>query len=107
VGAEGAAVGLIDNRTLVRRLVEASTGPTLSLPEPVLDHFMASWEASNRAVARRCFGDDDLFAGPRRTAGSTTAQRLEPERLDRFLSLDVVPATWHAPLRRLAEQEAR
>jgi hypothetical protein len=107
VEAEGAAVGLIDNRTLVRRLVEASTGPTLSLPEPVLDRFMASWEASNRAVARRCFGDDDLFAGPRRTAGSTTAQRLEPERLDRFLSLDVVPATWHAPLRRLAEQEAR
>ena len=107
VRTEGAVVGEVDNRRLVRRLVEASTGPTLSLPEPVLDGFMARWEASNRVVARRCFGDDDLFTVPRRTAGTTTEQRLDPERLDRFLALDAVPSAIHAPLRRLAEQEVR
>ncbi len=106
VRAEGAVVGVVDNRRLVRRLVEGSTGPTLTLPESVLDGFMAGWDGSNRAVARRWFGDDDLFTVPRRTERTTTQQRLDPERLDRFLALDHVPEPWHAPLRRIAEQEA-
>ena len=69
----------------------------------------ASWPAGTaptRAVARRWFGDGDLFTVPRRTEGTTTVQRLDPERLDRFLALDHVPEPWHDPLRRIAEQEA-
>ncbi len=103
--AEGAVVGVVDNRRLVRRLVETSTGPTLTLPDRLLDGFMAGWDETNRAVARRWFGDDDLFTVPRRTARTTTEQRLDPARLDRFLALDHVPEPWHAPLRRIAEQE--
>jgi hypothetical protein len=102
-----AEVGLVDNRRLVRRLVQMSSGPTLSLPETVLDHVMERWEQPNRAVARRCFGDEELFTEPRRTAGTTAEQRLDPSRLDRFLSLDGVPPRWHASLRRLAEEAAR
>ncbi len=54
---EGATAGLIDNRALVKRLTEVSTGPTLTLPASVLDAFMEHWEEANRAVAREFLGD--------------------------------------------------
>jgi hypothetical protein len=106
---EAATAGLIDNRSLTRRLAEASTGPTLTLPAPLLDEFMARWEESNRRVARDILGDGSgrLFQLTRKTANTTTEQRLAPSRLDHFLELSEVPEHMHAPLRGLAEREAR
>jgi hypothetical protein len=104
---EGAVPGLIDNRQLAARLTEAAAGPVLTLPEPVLDEFMAQWEQTNEQVARDFLGDGQpLFRLPRRTEGTTAEQRLDPARLDRFLELLQLPEQLHAPLRRLAEQEA-
>ena len=103
---EGAAVGLIDNRSIVKRLAPVSTGPTLTLPEHALDRFMAQWEESNREVARRYLGEDELFPTSRRTSGTTSRQYLDPHRLDHFLALAELPEQIHSPLRRLAEQEA-
>ena len=40
------------NRPLTAKLSRASDGPTLTLPAPVLDEFMAQWEESNQRVAR-------------------------------------------------------
>jgi hypothetical protein len=100
--------GLIDNRGLGRRLAEASTGPTLTLPEAQLDDFMAQWEESNRTVAREFLGDEtgQLFRAPRKTSNTTTEQHLDPARLDHFLTLLGIPEEMHAPLRRLVEREA-
>ncbi len=107
IGSEGAVAGRMDNRRLVTALGELSDGPVLTLPAPVLDAFMAQWEAPNHAVARTWFDDDGrLFRADRATEGTTTEQRLDPDRLDRFLALDEVPELWHAPLRVLAEREA-
>ncbi|MGH3506995.1 MAG: hypothetical protein ACRDO2_07300 [Nocardioidaceae bacterium] len=104
---EGARVGLIDNRQLTRRLAEVSHGPTLTLPGPVLDQFMARWEKPNRAVARRHFADaDELFRTPRKSRGTTTTQRLDHARLDHFLEVAEMPREVHAPLRQLARREA-
>ena len=109
VADEGASPGLIDNRALVKRLTEVSTGPTLTLPDSVLDAFMEQWEAANRAVAREFLGDEtgQLFRVPRKTRNTTTEQRLDPGRLDHFLTLLEVPEQMHAPLRRVAEHEAK
>jgi hypothetical protein len=103
-----AVPGLIDNQGLARRLAQASTGPTLTLPEPQLDEFMAQWEDSNRAVAREFLGDATgrLFRAPRKTRNTTTEQHLDPPRLDHFLTLLQLPEEMRAPLRRLVEREA-
>ena len=106
---EGATVGLIDNRKLVAKLAEAATGPTLTLPDPFLDRFMARWDDANRAVARRYLHDpaEELFRTPRKTDNTTTEQHLDPDRLDYFLTLLELPEQLHAPLRQLAEREAK
>ena len=107
VRRQGAEVGMINNRKLVRRLASRPAGPTLTLPGPVLDRFMAQWEDGNRRVAREWFGEDgDLFAAPRKSEGTTSDQRLDPERLDHFFAVAELPERLHAPLRRLAEREA-
>lgn len=109
VEQEAATVGLIDNRTLVARLTGASTGPVLTLPDRDLDHFMAQWEKPNRRVALDLVGDESgrLFRTPRKTHNTTTEQRLDPARLDHFLTVSEIPERAHAPMRRLAEREAR
>jgi hypothetical protein len=106
---EGATAGLIDNRALFKRLTEVSTGPTLTLPANVLDRFMDQWEESNRAVAREFLGDKtgQLFRAPRKTRNTTTEQRLDPARLDHFITLLELPKEMHSALRRLAEREAK
>ncbi len=105
---EAATVGVIDNRALVRRLSEASTGTIVTLPDRVLDEFMSRWTESNRAVARDFLGDEtgQLFRAPRRSSNATTEQRFDPARLDHFLAHLDLPEQWHAPLRRVAEREA-
>jgi hypothetical protein len=93
---------------LVSRLSEAADGPTLTLPEPVLDRFMAQWEESNRRVALDLVGDPSgaLFETPRKTRDTTTEQRLDPARLDHYLELLELPEPMHARFRRLVEREA-
>jgi hypothetical protein len=105
---EGGTPGLIDNRRLVPRLTAASTGPVLTLPGRVLDEFMSQWDDANAEVARRWLGDPtgELFHTPRRTASTTTEQRLDPGRLEHFLTLLELPGHLHAPLRELVEREA-
>jgi hypothetical protein len=106
---EGATAGLIDNRNLVARLSEASTGPVLTLPAPTLDAFMARWEGSNRDVARQFLADGSgrLFRADRKTRNTTTEQQLDPARVDELVALLELPDRWRDPLRRLAEREAR
>jgi hypothetical protein len=106
---EAAVPGLINNRKLVARLADSATGPTLTLPDSVLDEFMDSWEESNRAVARDFLGDEtgQLFRAPRKTRNTTTEQRLDPARLDHFLTLLELPERMHSPLRRLVERETK
>ena len=103
---EGAEPRQIDNRKLVTRLSEASTGPTLTLPDSVLDEYMATWEESNRAVARDFLNDEtgQLFRTPRKTANTTTEQRVDPARLDDFVTLLELPEEWRDPLHRLAAE---
>ncbi len=105
---EAAVPGLIDNRPLVRRLVEASDGPVLTLPASFLDEFMSRWEESNQQVARHFLGDPtgQLFRAPRKTTNTTTDQRLDPARLEHFFEVSELPEDLHAPLRRIAEREA-
>lgn len=106
---EEATVGLVDNRELHPRLVEASAGPTLTMPATFLDEFMAQWDASNRDVAVHFLGDESgqLFRTPRKTANTTTEQRLDPARLDHFLGLLELPEQVYPPLREIAEREAK
>jgi hypothetical protein len=70
---------------------------------------MEQWEASNRAVAREFLGDEtgQLFRAPRKTRNTTTEQRLDPARLDHFITLLELPERMHSPLRRLVEREAK
>jgi hypothetical protein len=105
---EGATPGLVDNRALVSTLAAASTGPTLTLPDSVLDRFMATWRDTNQRVAVDYLGDKSgqLFRQPRRTAHTTTEQRLDPARLERYVTLVGLPEELHEPLRRIAEREA-
>ncbi len=97
------------NNPLITRLAAASAGPTLTLSSPVLDEFMARWEQSNQDVARELLGDESgtLFHAPRRTHNTTTEQRLDPARLNQFLTLLELPEQVHAPLRALVEREAK
>ena len=90
-------------------VADIGTGPTLTLPEPELDRFMALWADSNAAVARDLLGEPDgeLFLTPRNTSGTTTEQRLDPARVPLDDSaLDALPDRIEAPLRRIAEREA-
>jgi hypothetical protein len=105
---EGASVGLIDNRTLVTRLAEHSTGPIPTLPADVLDGFMAQWAEGNQAVARRYLrdGSGELFRMPRKTDHTTTEQCLDPSRIGHFAALLDLPEQQHLPLRKMAEREA-
>ncbi len=106
---EGARAGLIDNRSLLTRLGRASTGPTLTLGSEALDAFMARWEQSNQRVAREFLkdGSDRLFDLPRKTRDTTVEQRLDPARVEHFVSLLELPEPMHSPLRALAEREAK
>lgn len=105
---DDAAALLDDKRPLVRRLAKASSGPTLTAPDSDLDDFMEQWEPSNQALAREMLGDPAgrLFEASRKTAGTTSEQRLDPGRLDHFVALGDLPVRLHAPLRELAEREA-
>ena len=105
---EGATPGLINNRALVVRLAEASTGPVLTLPPDVLDAFMEQWEETNRSVARDFLGEEDgeLFRAPRKSSNTTTDQRLDPARVADFVDLLELPGSLLGPLRRIAEREA-
>jgi hypothetical protein len=105
---EGARARLIGNADLVRVLAAHETGPALTLPAEQLDAVMARWEDSNRAVVRDFLGggDEPLFREHRKTSGTTTEQRLDPARLEHYLTLLELPEAVHAPLRRIAEREA-
>lgn len=106
---EEAAACAPANRRMVMRLAEACDGPTLTMPTPLLDEFMSRWEQSNQRVAREMLGDatGQLFAGPRKTSGTTAKQYLDPSRLDHYLTFLELPEQMHAPLRVLVEREAR
>lgn len=104
---EGARAGLIINRDRVERL-RVVPGPTLVLADDLLDRFMARWAESNRRVANEFLDDPSggLFRTPRSRDGTTTDQRLDPDRLDHFLALLDIPEQEHAGIRRIAEREA-
>ncbi|MDZ5623107.1 hypothetical protein SFC88_19870 [Nocardioides sp. HM23] len=105
---EGERPGLFGSHHHVVHLRGTDTGPVLTLPGPLLDRFMASWADANRRVAQEFLGDEsgDLFRSDRKTAGTTTAQRLDPARLDHYLELLEIPEEQHAAIRRIAEKEA-
>lgn len=104
---DGAHTRWMDNRRLHRVLSDVVDGPTLTLPEPVLDQFMAQFEDGNCEVARRWFGEDNgvLFPTPRRTTGTTSVQTIDPARIDHYVDLLNLPERYRRPLRILAEQE--
>lgn len=105
---EGARPGLFGNHHHVVRLREVPTGPVLTLPGPELDRFMATWSDSNRRVAQEFLGEasGELFASERKSAGTTTEQRLDPDRLDDYFELLEIPEPQHAAIRRIAQKEA-
>ncbi|MBO0844805.1 MAG: hypothetical protein J2P22_05250 [Nocardioides sp.] len=109
VESECATPGLIDNRAVAGVLLKASSGPTLTLPEPLRDAFMGQWEESNRAVAKTFLddGSEQLFRATRTARNVTSKQWLDPDRLPHFLELLELPEHVHVPLRRIAEREAR
>lgn len=96
------------HRRIVKRLLAASDGPTLSLSADDLERFMARHEESNRAVAGEFApGAPEALFGPRAASRSrTSVQRLDPARVDHFLALAGMPEAAHAHLRALAEREA-
>lgn len=104
---DGANTRWMDNRRIHRALGKVADGPTLTLPDPVLDDFMAQFEEGNREVARHWFGEQDgvLFRTPRRTAGTTSVQRIDPARIDHYIDLLALPEGYRRPLRIMAEQE--
>jgi hypothetical protein len=97
------------NRPFFGRLAAASTGPTLTMPGPVLDEFMAQWEESNRRVAVEILGDEDgqLFRAPRKTRNTTTEQHLDPTRIGHFRTVLDLPEQMQAALLDVAEREAK
>jgi hypothetical protein len=107
--AEGSATpGLIDNRDVVSRLAEVSSGPLLTLPGPALDRFMGRWETANELVAREFLGDPSgtLFRASRREVETTTEQSLDPARVDHFVAVAGLPEELRGPLRDLAARAA-
>jgi hypothetical protein len=109
VEQESAVPGLIDNRDLKQRLADAAHGPSLTLPAAFLDSFMTRWEASNEKVAREFLGDRSgiLFRAPRKSGGTTVDQRLDPARVEHFVRVTELSEDLVAPLRALAEREAK
>jgi hypothetical protein len=105
---EDAATLMKLDRRLVNELADISTGPTLTLPDPILEDFMAKCAEPNRRVALEFVGDasGELFDTPRKTRHTSTEQYLDPERLDHFLARLALPEQLHAPLRALVEREA-
>lgn len=107
---EGALPGwqVRDQRQLADHLAALSTGPTLTLPAQVLEQFMAPWIEGNRAVAREFLPEHagDLFQAPRKSAGTTTEQRLDPQRAEELLSAVTLPERAHDTIRALAVREA-
>jgi hypothetical protein len=98
----------IDNRRLVKRLWDEPRGPTITLPDHVLDRFMNRWRDANVEVARDFLGDSsgELFRAPRKLQDSTTEQRLDPARLDHYFELLELPERLHAQLSAVAKSEA-
>jgi O-methyltransferase len=108
--AENHAAELTDtNDALFARLAAAPAGPALAAPAELLDEFVAQWEQANQGVARDFLGDESgqLFRVPQEMRDTTTEQRLDPARLDHYLALAELPEQVHAPLRALAEREAK
>lgn len=105
---DGARERVIDNAVLVKSLVAAASGPTLSLPPRELDAFMAGYQESNEAVAREFLGDPSgrLFHEDRKASGTTTEQLLDPARLEHFLTVCAVPEQAHRALADIVEREA-
>lgn len=103
---EGAKVGVMDHRALVRRLAQRRSGPALTLPEEALDRFMGKWEDSNRAVAAKYLGEPELFRAPRRREHVTDRQVLEPADVEDFLEIAELPEDARERVRRIAEREA-
>ena len=97
----------IDNRRLVKRLWDEPKGPTITLPDHVLDRFMDRWRDANVEVARDFLGDSsgELFRVPRKPQDSTTEQRLDPARIDHYLELLDLPERLHEPLGAMAKSE--
>jgi hypothetical protein len=69
---------------------------------------LAQWEASNRQVAVDHLGDPTgaLFREPRKTAGTTVGQVLDPTRLGTTSSCSGSPEQERELIRRIAELEA-
>lgn len=93
---------------IMSRLARREAGPTLTLPEPVLDEFMDRWQESNSAAAREFVPGrgDALFRSERKTQNTTTEQSIDPERFDQLLALLELPQDLSAALRRVAHEEA-
>jgi len=70
---------------------------------------MATWDDSNQRVARELLGDPSgqLFRTPRKTRNTTTEQVLDPARIEHYVTLVGLPEHLQAPLRSVAEREAR
>ena len=96
------------NDAMIPRLADVSGGPVLTAPGALLDQVMSRWENSNKAVADELIHDGDpLFRVPRKSRNTTTEQHLDPARLDALIALLELPEQVHAPLRTLAEREAK
>ena len=106
---EGVELVRIDHRDVVDRIAPTCSGPTLTLPTEALAAFMSRWEESNRAVARDLVrdGEPELFGPPRAGRHTTVEQWLDPDRTDHYVTLAGLPDEVRAPLRRIAEREAR
>jgi len=105
---QGAEAWLIDNLEIVERLRQHRPGPTLTLPAATLDRVMERWEDSNRSTAHDFLGDQNgvLFREPRRGAGTTTEQRLDPARVEYFAALVGLDTDAIAALKGIAERES-
>jgi hypothetical protein len=104
----GKIPGLPPHPRMVQRLLSASGGPVLTLPDDTRERFLAQYQECNRAVARDFVPDapETLFSPDRTSRNTTSAQGLDPARLDHFLEVAQLPARLHAPLREIAEREA-
>jgi hypothetical protein len=102
----GETAGLIDHRDLVSRLVQHTTGPTLTLPDHQLEEFLARWQSSNTEVASTYLGERELFAEGRKD-GTTAVQHLDPSRVDHYLEIGELARDIRDDLRRIAVDEAR
>ena len=103
---QGAEAWLINNLEIVERLRQHYGGPTLTLPEATLDQVNERWQESNRSTAHDFLCCGVLFREPRRQAGTTTEQRLDPARVDYFAALVGLPTDVTASLKGIVERES-